>query len=40
MDELLQQIISRLRGMWHRRWIGLAVAWIIGIVAVGIASHT
>ena len=24
MDELLQQIISRLRGMWHRRWIGLA----------------
>ena len=37
MDELLQQIISRLRGMWHRRWIGLAVAWIIGIVAVGIA---
>jgi uncharacterized protein involved in exopolysaccharide biosynthesis len=37
MDELLQQIISRLRGMWHRRWMGLAVAWIIGIVAVGIA---
>jgi len=37
MDELLQQIISRLRGMWHRRWIGLGVAWIVGIVAVGIA---
>jgi protein tyrosine kinase modulator len=37
MDELLQQLIDRLRGMWHRRWIGLAVAWIIGIVAVGIA---
>src|SRR5947209_16717050 len=37
MDELLQQLISRLRGMWHRRWIGLAVAWIIGLVAVGIA---
>ena len=37
MDELLQQLIGRLRGMWHRRWIGLAVAWIVGIVAVGIA---
>ena len=37
MDELLQQLISRLRGMWHRRWVGLAVAWIIGLVAVGIA---
>lgn len=37
MDELLEQIISRLRGMWHRRWIGLAVAWIVGIVAVGVA---
>ena len=36
MDELLQQLIGRLRGMWHRRWIGLAVAWIVGIVAVGI----
>ncbi len=37
MDELLQQLIGRLRGMWHRRWIGLAVAWIVGIVAVGVA---
>ena len=37
MDELLQQLIARLRGMWHRRWIGLAVAWIVGIVAVGVA---
>ncbi len=35
MDELLQQLIGRLRGMWHRRWIGLAVAWIAAIVAVG-----
>lgn len=23
--------------MWHRRWIGLAVAWLVGIVAVTIA---
>ena len=37
MDELLQHLMDRLRGMWHRRWIGLAVAWVIGLVAVGIA---
>ena len=37
MDELLQQLLARLRGMWHRRWIGLAVAWIVAVVAVGVA---
>ncbi len=37
MDELLRQLIGRLRGMWHRRWIGLAVAWVVGILAVGVA---
>ncbi len=31
MDELLQQLMSYLRGMWRRRWPGLAVAWIVGI---------
>ncbi len=37
MDELLQQLLSRLRGMWHRRWIGLGVAWLVAIVGVGLA---
>lgn len=32
MDDLLRQLITILRGMWHRRWLGLAVAWLIGIV--------
>lgn len=32
MDEVLRQLTSILRGMWHRRWIGLAVAWIVGAV--------
>lgn len=31
MDELLHQAIVALRGIWHRRWIGLAVAWIVAI---------
>jgi polysaccharide chain length determinant protein (PEP-CTERM system associated) len=36
MQELLQQVIGLLRGMWHRRWIGLLTAWVAAIVAVGI----
>jgi polysaccharide chain length determinant protein (PEP-CTERM system associated) len=32
MDELLRQITTVLRGMWHRRWIGLAAAWLVGVV--------
>jgi len=32
MDELLRQLITILRGMWRRRWLGLAAAWLIGIV--------
>jgi len=32
MDEVLRQFVTILRGMWHRRWIGLAMAWVIGIV--------
>ena len=32
MDELLRQLITVLRGMWHRRWLGLAVAWLVAAV--------
>ena len=37
MEAVLQHIADTLRGMWHRRWIGLAVAWVAAIVAVTIA---
>src|SRR5437763_15760846 len=36
MNELLQQVIASAHGMWRRRWIGLAAAWIAAIIAVGI----
>jgi polysaccharide chain length determinant protein (PEP-CTERM system associated) len=36
MQELLQQVTGLLRGMWHRRWIGLLVAWIAAVAAVAI----
>ncbi len=39
MQELYQQVIGFLRGMWHRRWIGLAVAWIIAIIGVAVVSR-
>src|SRR5689334_6160888 len=34
MQELLQQAIGYLRGMWHRRWIGLAAAWLAAVIGV------
>ncbi|HKO89270.1 MAG TPA: XrtA system polysaccharide chain length determinant [Burkholderiales bacterium] len=32
MDDLLQQLMGYARGMWRRRWPGLAVAWAVAIV--------
>ena len=34
MQELVQKLIGFARGMWHRRWIGLATAWVVAIVGV------
>ena len=36
MQELLQQVIAIARGMWHRRWIGLIVAWAAAIIGVAV----
>jgi polysaccharide chain length determinant protein (PEP-CTERM system associated) len=33
MDEVLQQVMRALRGMWRRRVLGLAVAWAVAVVA-------
>jgi len=40
MNELLQQALAYLRGMWHRRWIGLAAAWLAAIVGVAVVYRT
>ena len=39
MEHLLEHLATTLRGMWHRRWIGLGVAWIAAIVAVTAAMR-
>jgi polysaccharide chain length determinant protein (PEP-CTERM system associated) len=36
MDELFQRALAYLRAMWHRRWIGLAAAWIAAIIGVAV----
>jgi polysaccharide chain length determinant protein (PEP-CTERM system associated) len=33
MDELLREVKYLLRGMWQRRWLGLVVMWVVGVVA-------
>lgn len=32
MQELVEQLLTLLRGMWQRRWIGLAVAWLAAVI--------
>ena len=36
MDELISNVMAAIRGMWRRRWVGVAVAWLIGIAAAAI----
>jgi polysaccharide chain length determinant protein (PEP-CTERM system associated) len=36
MKDFFEQILTHLRGMWHRRWIGLGVAWVAAIVGVAV----
>ena len=37
MEELLSQLTSIARGMWKFRWMGLIVAWMVGIVGAVVA---
>jgi len=34
MDEIIRQATVVLRGMWKRRWLGLIIAWVVGIIGV------
>ena len=36
MQETLQQIRRYLREMWHRRWIGLTVAWVVALIGIAV----
>lgn len=34
MDDLIRQAVILLRGIWQRRWIGVAAAWLVGIAGI------
>ena len=36
MNELYRELLDHLRGMWHRRWIGLGVAWLAVVIGVAV----
>ena len=36
MNELYRELLTHLRGIWHRRWIGLAVAWLAVVIGIAI----
>ena len=40
MDEIIRQFFVVGGAMWRRRWIGLAVAWLVAAVGVVIVSRT
>src|SRR5437870_1247224 len=33
MDDIFRVALITLRGMWNHRWVGLATAWVVGLVA-------
>jgi polysaccharide chain length determinant protein (PEP-CTERM system associated) len=37
MDQLLEEIVDQLHGIWLRRFWGLAVAWVVGIAGLAVA---
>jgi polysaccharide chain length determinant protein (PEP-CTERM system associated) len=39
MDELLRTLLTYLRGIWHGRWLGLAVAWAVAIAGAVAVSR-
>lgn len=40
MHDIFQQILGYLREMWLRKWIGLAIAWIVAIGGVAFVYRT
>jgi polysaccharide chain length determinant protein (PEP-CTERM system associated) len=36
MNDIYRELLAYLRGMWHRRWLGLAAAWMAAIVGVAV----
>ncbi len=35
MNEIYRIAVAAVRGMWAHRWLGLATAWVVGVIAFG-----
>ncbi|HEY6513739.1 MAG TPA: XrtA system polysaccharide chain length determinant [Burkholderiaceae bacterium] len=40
MDQLVEQLLATLRGMWRRRWYGVAAAWLVAVVGAALVGRT
>lgn len=40
MNDLIEQLLGYLRGMWQRRWVGVAVAWAVGLAGAAAVLQT
>jgi len=36
MQEVIEQVLDYARGIWRRRWVGLAVAWLVAIIGAAV----
>ena len=36
LNETLHHVRAILRDMWHRRWIGITVAWLVALIAIAV----
>ena len=36
MDELINQVLTFARGAWKHRWLGVLIAWIVGVIGAGV----
>lgn len=36
MDELIGQLVTFAKGSWKHRWLGVLIAWLVGVIGAGI----
>jgi polysaccharide chain length determinant protein (PEP-CTERM system associated) len=39
MDQLIEQVLATLRGMWRRRWYGVLAAWGVAVTAAVVVAR-
>ena len=39
MDQIVEQVLATLRGMWRRRWYGVLAAWVVAVLGAVIVTR-